>query len=373
MGWFGKRESSTQNEAHTHCSFCNRTRAEVSKLVAGEGVSICDQCIHASLQVMRDEATTSLPSTGLDMAALRQHLDEHVIGHAAAKTALMGAMQLHVERARAEERPDWRSPRILLVGPAGCGKSTLLHAWVTATQLPAQLMHVTRLSESGYVGDDVENVLGGLLRAASDDVQLAEAGLIGLEGLNQLVPPSDEDPRRVTRLVTGRAVQRELLRLLDGPPLEAVLPGTARHPQWGTMALSCAGLMVVFTATVADPPAEEHELRSVLLEQGVLPDVLARLDRVVVMQRRSSEELLDVLLDERGPLVAMQVNARALGAELEVVPAAAALIAHTAARHPAGAWTLRRPLLRFFEQILADPQPARRWRLDAEMAEALLD
>ena len=253
------------------CGFCEKDRAVVRYMVATEKVAICDECVATCAQVVAgQEAQDAAPP---DPGALADALVARVVGHDAAIRALVAEVRLH---AAGMPRP------VLIVGPPGCGKSTLVQALRDArADLPSVRTALHRITATGYVGEDMESVLVDLLNAAGGVRSRAERGLAVLEDLHQLAH-RPVDPG-ATRDVTGAGVQRALIRLVGGEVCHVrrgpVHPFTPNGEHFRT-----AGLHLVLTATLDLAP--DADVREALVAAGLLPDLIDRIPRIVVLQRR---------------------------------------------------------------------------------------
>lgn len=303
------------------CNFCGKHQREVYKLIAGPAVYICDECVQLCTQTL-GAAPPARGPTPIDPAALLAALDARVVGQRAAKRALAAALV----RSRLLE-PAELAPRVLLVGPCGCGKSELGAALVANAGVPAFHADASALTETGYVGDDLEALVFGVLRAAERDAELAGRGVLFLDGLEKI---KAQRPLGVTvRDIGGAQVQLELARLLDGGVLALPPVGGARHPSQAKIPVDTRRMTIVaaLRAEGWEVPTGERALRSELARAGLLGSLVARFSRVVAMPALDAAELERV-----GAL---------LGAEGSIRELAAA-----AAKAPDGAWSLRAELAR---------------------------
>ncbi len=351
MAWFGKsnEESPRGPQAATElsCSFCGKSQRQVSKLIAGPEVYICDGCVMLCRDIVEDnipgETKREIPSPPPALAELRQALDARCVGLEAPKQALLGALGLHLARLQ-EGAPDLRPPVVMLVGPHGSGKSTLLEAFTGLTRLPANRADVNRLSTTGYVGLDVENLLWELVRQAERDFRLAESGVLILDGLHRITSaaPAPGSPRDVS----GEAVQRDLLRITEGMKTE-VAGFTTRHPQQPAEPFFCHRLLVVLAASFDGLPRGDRAQRAFLAEQGLLRELLARVDHIVPVPAPDSAQLRAVLTQPEVGLLPRQLAAlHALGHEVTVEDSAVEAILEHAQQRDDGAWALHTPIAR---------------------------
>ncbi|HEV8325768.1 MAG TPA: AAA family ATPase [Myxococcota bacterium] len=369
VGLFTNRDP----DADAHCALCGKPRRQVRQLVAGTETYICNECVVTSYELLGRARAAAVPELPATAELLRAALDAGAVGQQPAKRALAAALWQHLYRVK-NPAPQVRVPRVLLVGPSGSGKTALGRALCEATTLPAHLADVGRLTESGYVGEDVENLLRVLLREADEDAPLARQGVLFLDALEKIV--AREPPRGAARDISGEGVQRELLRLLDGLEAE-VHAGGARHPQMPMVPFRCDTLLVGAAATFRgeafEAPASERALRDALVAAGLLPELVARFDVIVRVPALRAPDLVELLArPERGLLHATRRIVESFGGTLEMTSEAMVLLAEAAAGDPDGSWALSRPLARLAQEVLESPAPGRDWKVDADKARALL-
>ncbi len=296
------------------CSFCGKSQREVAKLIAGEGVYICDGCVQLSHDVV-EGARPRLP-TAAEAAGLEARLVARVPGREAAARILHNLVQHHLS---GEVGP----PAALLVGPRGSGKSALLDALRAEAGLPAVRVDVGRLSASGYVGDDLESFLGEL---TAQGPHLAHRGVLLLDNLQHLA--ARERPEGTAIDVRGTRAQRQLVRLLDGRPARAS-PGR-RHPSQSSPLMETRGLLVVLAVTLDPLPDTVVAARVALVAAGIEPAVLRRAPVVLPMPRRDPATM-------RAVAARMATDLGVEGVDLDGIAA-------QAAASPDGAWVLRQRL-----------------------------
>ena len=238
----------SQGDDVIRCSFCNRTAHEVTSMVAGPEVYICDRCIHDASGIVRgDLGPYVAPATGArQRSATSRHrrlvpreikaaLDEHVIGQDSAKRALSVAVYNHYKRIEAEEYlhayddVEVEKSNILLLGPSGTGKTLLARTLARVLDVPFSIADATALTEAGYVGEDVESILSHLLQAADYDVERAERGIIYVDEIDKLSRKGDN--ASITRDVSGEGVQQALLKMLEGTVAGVPPKGGRKHPE----------------------------------------------------------------------------------------------------------------------------------------------
>jgi len=324
------------------CSFCGKARREVKKLVSGPNVYICDECIGLCNDILAEEVQKQLATDVEKPHALLASLDEQVVGHSAAKRTLAAA-------ARQQHALPDAALRILLVGPSGSGKTTLGRA-LTSSVPNGYATDVGRLSETGYVGDDVEHVLCGLLDFVEGSIERAERGTVFLDGIEKL---AFARPLTRARDISGESVQRELLRFFDGTRVFLPKGGGARHPQQANQPLETKRILIVAAVRMEGwtlpPGSSERVLRDVLAEHGLLGAFVARFDRVLQLSPPTLPELREIARRLVGDAAR---KASAVGTNLTVSPSALDMLAAAADKADDGGWALRAPIHRLVEDVM---------------------
>lgn len=340
------------------CSFCSRAGGgELSMFEAAEA-RICALCVDAyGRRIARARGwDTRAPLYGTDASRLLEELGSRVVGQLAARRAVGAALFEHDARLRGAAATP--APRLLLVGPSGSGKTSLARALRELAAWPTMHTDAGRLGDPGLPCESVEQVLGSLVRAANDDLELASRGAIVLDGI---------DPACMG-LERARSIQRELARLLDGTAGE-VNPHS-RGADHGRLPMETRQLLVAVAMTVPltdEALASERALRAALLEAGALEAFLARFDRVVALPRLGVDEL-GVLVERKLAEVARVL--KGTSAALHVAPAAVRVIAESAAHDPDGGWAVSRVVHRMLEEVIDGSRG--RWSVSAEDARRLV-
>ena len=317
------------------CSFCGKTQRQVRKLIAGPGVYICDECIDLCNEIVEEElkAPTALESRALPAPQeLYAFLTEYVIGQDEAKRTLSVAVYNHYKRVRMAEDGDdaveLGKSNILLLGPTGCGKTLLAQTMARILDVPFAIADATALTEAGYVGEDVENILLKLIQAADFDIKKAETGIIYLDEIDKVARKS-ENPS-ITRDVSGEGVQQALLKILEGTVASVPPQGGRKHPHQEFLSIDTSNILFIcggafagldriierrvgrnavgFGAELQAVPSSDSAevLQAVLPEDlvqfGLIPEFVGRMPIISSVHQLGREQLVEILVEPKNAL-----------------------------------------------------------------------